>query len=119
MGWWAVPIVVLVTFTLYGIDGIARQLEDPFGQDRNDIKVDDLVEDVREEVEGLLAEWKRVVFVEGEMFAKDVKANALMPSFSSSSSLVAPAAGARRGGPPPPPIKPQRVGSGVGANERR
>ena len=71
MGWWAVPIVVLVTFTLYGIDGIARQLEDPFGRDRNDIKVDGLVEDVREEVEGLVAEWRAVVVggrEGGEMF---------------------------------------------------
>ena len=61
--------MVLVTFTLYGIDGIARQLEDPFGRDRNDIKVDGLVEDVREEVEALVAEWKRVVFKEEDMFS--------------------------------------------------
>ena len=65
MGWWAVPIVILVTFTLYGIDGIARQLEDPFGFDRNDIKVDGLVEDIRGEVEALLTEWRRVVFAPG------------------------------------------------------
>lgn len=87
MGWWAVPIVVLVTFTLYGIDGIARQLEDPFGQDRNDIKVDDLVEDVREEAEGLLAEWKRVVFVEGEMFCT-----------ITTTTAAAAAGGGRKGG---------------------
>lgn len=61
VGWWAVPIVCLVCFALYGIDGIARQLEDPFGFDRNDIKVDGLVEDVRHEISGLLAEWRRVV----------------------------------------------------------
>ena len=76
MGWWAVPIVVLVCFTLYGIDGIARQLEDPFGLDRNDIKVDGLVEDVRVEVEGLVGEWRRVVGgngggAGGEMFFQD------------------------------------------------
>ena len=69
-------VVVLVCFTLYGIDGIARQLEDPFGRDRNDINVDDLVEDVRVEVEGLVGEWRRVVVLGGrdgggggEMFA--------------------------------------------------
>ena len=61
MGWWAVPIVTVVCFALYGIDGIARQLEDPFGFDRNDIKVDVLVEDLREEIVGLLDEWRRVV----------------------------------------------------------
>lgn len=45
MSWWAVPIVVLVMFTLYGIDGIGNQLEDPFGYDRNDIKMDAIVEE--------------------------------------------------------------------------
>ena len=61
MAWWAVPIVVLVTFTLYGIDGIATQLEDPFGFDRNDIKMDSIVEDIREEMGVMVDEWKRVV----------------------------------------------------------
>ena len=60
MNWWTVPIVVLVTFTLYGIDGIAMQLEDPFGYDKNDIRMDAIVEDVREEIMVLLEEWERV-----------------------------------------------------------
>ena len=60
MNWWTVPIVVLVMFTLYGIDGIAMQLEDPFGYDRNDIRMDAIVEDIREEIMVLLEEWKRV-----------------------------------------------------------
>lgn len=60
MAWWSVPFVVLVTFTLYGIEGIGSQLEDPFGFDRNDIKMDVLVEDIRTEITVLLEEWKRV-----------------------------------------------------------
>lgn len=68
MSWWAVPIVVLVTFTLYGIDGIGLQLEDPFGYDRNDIKMDAIVEDIRSEISVLLEEWKRVGHNGGEMF---------------------------------------------------
>ena len=60
MVWWAVPIVVLVTFTLYGIDGIASQLEDPFGYDRNDIRMDSIVEDIRVEIAVMVEEWKRV-----------------------------------------------------------
>jgi len=59
MGWWSVPVVALVTFTLYGIEGIGRQLEDPFGYDRNDIKMDAIVEDLRVEIEALLDEWRR------------------------------------------------------------
>ncbi|QDS77213.1 hypothetical protein FKW77_002790 [Venturia effusa] len=58
MGFWAVPIVALVAFTLYGIEGIGSQLEDPFGYDKNDIKMDALVEDARVECDVLLEEWK-------------------------------------------------------------
>lgn len=60
MGWWAVPIVTLVIFTLYGIEGIGSQLEDPFGYDRNDIKMDAIVEDEHVEIQAILDEWKRV-----------------------------------------------------------
>ena len=74
MGWWTVLIVALVTFTLYGIEGIGCQLEDPFGHDRNDIKMDAIVEDTRVEVFALLDEWKKTVYrseqnnIKGEMF---------------------------------------------------
>ncbi|MCJ1447304.1 MAG: hypothetical protein MMC23_007815 [Stictis urceolatum] len=65
-GWWAIPITALVVFTLYGIDGIATQLEDPFGFDRSDIRMDCIVEDIRAEELVLLDEWKRVGEGEGE-----------------------------------------------------
>ncbi len=70
MGWFAVPVVTLVTFTLYGIDGIGSQLEDPFGSDRNDIKMDSIVEDIRNEIAVLLEEWRRTVDDGGEMFIR-------------------------------------------------
>lgn len=65
MGWWAVLIVSMVTFTLYGIEGIGQQLEDPFGYDKNDIKMDSIVEDLRVEVMVMLDQWR----IEGSMFA--------------------------------------------------
>lgn len=71
MGWWGVPVVMLVTFALYGIDGIATQLEDPFGYDRNDIKMDHIIEDIRNEIAVLLEEWKRVG--DNEMFVGNSK----------------------------------------------
>lgn len=58
MGWWAIPIVSLVAFTLYGIEGIGSQLEDPFGYDRNDIKMDALVGDSKMEIDVILTEWR-------------------------------------------------------------
>jgi putative membrane protein len=65
MGWWAVPITTLVVFTLYGIDGIASELEDPFGYDRIDIDMDAVVQDIRSEILVLLDEWKRVGRMDG------------------------------------------------------
>lgn len=64
MGWYCVGIVSLITFTLYGIEGIGEQLEDPFGYDKNDIKMDAVVEDLRVEVMVLLEQWR----MGGKMF---------------------------------------------------
>ena len=56
--WWSIPIVALVMFTLYGIEAIVCQLEDPFGYERNDIKMDAIVDDARTEMGAMLSEWK-------------------------------------------------------------
>ncbi|KAJ0418399.1 UPF0187-domain-containing protein [Aspergillus carlsbadensis] len=61
MGWWTIPIVSLLIFTLYGIEGIGSQLEDPFGYDRNDINMDALVGDAKTEIDVVLQEWRKVV----------------------------------------------------------
>lgn len=58
MGWVTILVVALVSFTLYGIESIGAQLEDPFGYDKNDIKMDAIVLDAREEIEALVEEWK-------------------------------------------------------------
>lgn len=71
MGWWAIPIVSLVIFTLYGIEGIGSQLEDPFGYDRNDINMDALVGDTKTEIDVVLSEWRQhSKMMEGEMHGK-------------------------------------------------
>jgi putative membrane protein len=67
LGWWTVPIVSLVIFTLYGIEGIGSQLEDPFGYDRNDIKMDAIVGDFKMEIDVALSEWRKLMaFVDAE-----------------------------------------------------
>ena len=68
MGWWAVPIVTLVIFTLYGIEGIGSQLEDPFGTDKIDINMDAMVKDMRDEILVMLEEWGRIEGGEGKWF---------------------------------------------------
>ncbi|KAJ5098695.1 hypothetical protein N7532_005696 [Penicillium argentinense] len=72
MGWWAIPIVSLVIFTLYGIEGIGSQLEDPFGYDRNDIKMDALVGDTKTEIDVVLDEWRQhCKAMEGMIHSRD------------------------------------------------
>ena len=67
LGWNSVMLVTLVAFFLYGIEGIGLQLEDPFGVDKNDIRMDSIIEDARQEIMTLLGEWHS----EREMFARD------------------------------------------------
>ncbi|KAF7198016.1 hypothetical protein HII31_00730 [Pseudocercospora fuligena] len=64
MGWWCILMVSFIAFTLYGIEAIGAQLEDPFGYDRADIKVDAIAEDLRVETLVLLENWRRG----GDMF---------------------------------------------------
>lgn len=104
MGWWAVPIVVLVIFTLYGIDGIASQLEDPFGYDRNDIKTDFIVEDIRCEIAVLVEEWKRVGKTGGDMFVGQIRSG----NGFGSGLLNGVANGSPARKPPPPPLELRR-----------
>ncbi|KAB8299953.1 hypothetical protein EYC80_000195 [Monilinia laxa] len=49
IGWWTIPLVAFVAFALYGIEGIAQWHEDPFGRDKIDINMDDIVDDAQEE----------------------------------------------------------------------
>ena len=57
--WLSVPTVALVTFTLYGIEGIGQEIENPFGLDKNDIKFEAVCRDTRQEILVLLENWKR------------------------------------------------------------
>ncbi|TKA74464.1 hypothetical protein B0A55_05242 [Friedmanniomyces simplex] len=69
MGWWTIVLTAFIAFTLYGIEAIGAQLEDPFGYDRNDIKIDAIVEDLRVETNVLLSEWRRG----SDMFPSDMR----------------------------------------------
>jgi putative membrane protein len=78
LSWWSIPIVTLVIFTLYGIEGIGSQLEDPFGYDRNDIKMDAIVSDANVEIEVILDEWRRVTAA-AEIAAKQAEDRVVPP----------------------------------------
>ncbi|RDX45493.1 UPF0187-domain-containing protein [Lentinus brumalis] len=51
LGWGMVPLVTVVAFTLMGIEGIADEIEMPFGHDSCDLPLERYCEDLREEIE--------------------------------------------------------------------
>jgi putative membrane protein len=40
--WWTSPTVALISFTLFGIEEIGIEIENPFGHDANDLPLDDI-----------------------------------------------------------------------------
>jgi hypothetical protein len=88
LGWWAIPIVTLVIFTLYGIEGIGSQLEDPFGYDRNDIKMDAICQDANIEMDVVLAEWRKSTAA-AEMAAKANTTNTT-PGTTTTTTMTTP-----------------------------
>jgi len=50
MGWLAVPLVVVTTFGLYGIEEASVEIEDPFGTDPNDLPLDALCATIERDV---------------------------------------------------------------------
>ncbi|KAJ3518964.1 hypothetical protein NMY22_g13422 [Coprinellus aureogranulatus] len=50
MGWAIVPIVTVVAFTFMGIEGIAEEIEMPFGTDDRDLPLERYCQDLKEEV---------------------------------------------------------------------
>ncbi|KAJ7063119.1 Bestrophin, RFP-TM, chloride channel-domain-containing protein [Mycena amicta] len=51
LGWAMIPLVTVVAFTFMGIEGIAQEIEDPFGNDYGDLPLDRYCRDLKEEVE--------------------------------------------------------------------
>jgi len=49
--WWMIPIVTVVAFTLMGIEGIANEIEMPFGTDSTDLPLDTFCDDLKEEID--------------------------------------------------------------------
>jgi ion channel-forming bestrophin family protein len=45
--WWTGAIVALISFTLFGIEEIGLEIENPFGRDQNDLPLDSFCETVK------------------------------------------------------------------------
>jgi ion channel-forming bestrophin family protein len=53
LSWWTAPIVMLISFTLLGIEAIGVEIENPFGQDPNDLPLDSICQNIRNCIEDL------------------------------------------------------------------
>ncbi|KAK9766080.1 hypothetical protein K7432_005104 [Basidiobolus ranarum] len=49
--WMTIPIIGIVAFMLFGIDGIGAEIENPFGYDWNDLPLDDFCDELKREVD--------------------------------------------------------------------
>jgi putative membrane protein len=52
--WWTGPIVALMSFTLFGIEEIGLEIENPFGRDPNDLPLDTICETMLRNINDLM-----------------------------------------------------------------
>jgi len=53
-GWASVLIVMLTAFTFFGIEAISSEIENPFGNDENDLKLNEYCLQIQEEILGMM-----------------------------------------------------------------
>jgi ion channel-forming bestrophin family protein len=51
--WWTAVVVILISFTLFGIEAIGIEIENPFGKDENDLPLDTICETMKRNVDDL------------------------------------------------------------------
>jgi|UPI0005851B98 ion channel-forming bestrophin family protein len=52
--WWTIPVMALMSFTLFGIEELGSELENPFGRDPNDLPLDEICRTILRNVEDLM-----------------------------------------------------------------
>lgn len=55
LGWWTALIVALISFTLFGIEAIGLEIENPFGYDPNDLPLDAICNTMKRNIEDLIS----------------------------------------------------------------
>ncbi|GAB4238911.1 MAG: bestrophin family ion channel [Elainellaceae cyanobacterium] len=54
LNWWTVPMVMIISFTLFGIEEIGLEIENPFGCDPNDLQLDAFCETMKRNIDDLM-----------------------------------------------------------------
>jgi len=55
LGYFVVPIVPFILYVLASLELIAEEIENPFGQDANDLPVDQICNNIEKHVEEILS----------------------------------------------------------------
>lgn len=55
LGWWTGFIVALISFTLFGIEAIGLEIENPFGYDANDLPLDAICQTIKRNTDDLIS----------------------------------------------------------------
>jgi len=54
--WWSVPVMALITYFMLGVELIAEEIEDPFGDHEDDLKLDDICRVIEASVREIMNE---------------------------------------------------------------
>lgn len=54
LSWWTAPIVAIISFTVFGIEAIGIEIENPFGYDLNDLPLDNICRTMQINIEDLI-----------------------------------------------------------------
>lgn len=54
LNWWTGLAVALISFTLLGIEAIGVEIENPFGQDSNDLPLDEICHNIMQNIEDII-----------------------------------------------------------------
>ncbi|WP_066427024.1 bestrophin family protein [Anabaena sp. 4-3] len=55
LGWWTGLVVGVVSFTLFGIEAIGLEIENPFGYDANDLPLDNICQTMKRNIDDLIS----------------------------------------------------------------
>lgn len=77
LGWWTIPVVGIVSFSLLGVEEIGVEIENPFGHDPNDLRLDNFCDELQRDLEELIVSIEEEAFKQQELnptiFYTDVK----------------------------------------------
>ncbi|MEN9565901.1 MAG: hypothetical protein RLZZ69_1097 [Cyanobacteriota bacterium] len=54
LAWWTAPIVSVISFTVFGIEQIGIEIENPFGHDANDLPLENICQTIQTNIEELI-----------------------------------------------------------------